>query len=186
MWRRRVKTYEMQVLYKNDSNKLGASVRLLKIQKKRVKMKYLIILLLIFSSACSSRKKLESVSNKVEAKDAIRLWANWVKDKGKKYDVQLAIENIHKSDIIIYLKDIRCFRGNSSGQFKHTFFNTGERTIDFVIDEVKEFNLVCRLNAEGEKGPYKIVIEKVYSNPSQDGKSRGEVIAENIQWSVQL
>ena len=148
-------------------------------------MRYILILLFIFCSACSSRKKLEADTNKVVMKGVMSVWANWVKDKGKKYDIQLAIENRHKGDIIIYLRDIRCLRGNSSGSLKHTFFNTGERTIDFTPNEIKEFNLVCRLHSK-ESGPYRIIIRKVYSNPSQDGESKGEVIAENIEWSVNL
>ena len=49
---------------------------------------------------------------------------------------------------------------------------------------MKQFNMVCRLFSPSE-GPFKIKINKVYANPENDGVTRGEVIAENIEWSIE-
>ena len=66
---------------------------------------------------------------------------------------------------------------------KHTFFNTGERTIDFKPAEAKTFNLVCRLGAE-TTGAMRLTIAKVYENQTLDGKTAGKVVASNIEWKT--
>jgi hypothetical protein len=104
-----------------------------------------------------------------------------IKNKGDKYDVQLAITNTTQKNIIILLSDMSCYRGSTMGSLKHTFFNTGERTIDFTPGRSKSFNMVCDMGVK-TKGPYRLSISKVYDNPKADGATRGAVIIENIDW----
>ena len=80
--------------------------------------------------------------------------------------------------------EIQCYHGASQGVLKHTFFNTGERTIDFAPTETKSFNAVCDLQGEKGTGDFRIVIGSVYSNAAGDGKTRGELLAKDIELKI--
>lgn len=140
---------------------------------------WLALVALSVLSACSSRYKFEPGSR--VTKNDVVIGANWIKDKGDKYDMQFTIANNSTKSIVILLGDMSCYRGELQGQLKHTFFNTGERTIDFRPGELKMFNLVCNYGMD-TKGPFKITIKKVYDNPRNDGSSTGAVLAENLNW----
>ncbi len=142
---------------------------------------FLTLVTLVFG--CAHKKKLDPNVAKVSRQGIISVTARWVKDKGDKFDLNLVVENLRDEGIIVYLKDIRCQRGNQGGRLKHTFFNTGERTIDFASGEIKDFNMVCD-HYQKAKGPFKINITKVYSNPENDGETRGKVIAEDVEWET--
>ena len=144
--------------------------------------RFLICLLVLGLTACAGRAIKLGNDTKV-TKDGIGVWATWLKDKGKKYDVQLNIENGSKNDLIILLSDMSCFRGENRGTLKHTFFNTGERTIDFRVGQMKPFNLVCDYRAKGE-GDFKIIISRIFDNPGGDGRTRGKVIGNDLEWKV--
>jgi hypothetical protein len=116
-------------------------------------------------------------------KGVVTVQVPWIKDKGKKFDVHLSIHNEDKDKgIIIFLSDMGCKRGDVTGILKHTFFNTGEKTIDFKPNEAKEFTLVCRTEG-AQLGHFALSINKVYNNPSLDGKTVGKVIAQDLKWS---
>jgi hypothetical protein len=143
--------------------------------------KWLVVLIAgLLLSACSGKKVKLNDGNKV-SKNGVVLWASWIKDKGKKFDLQLNLLNETKKSIIINLSDMSCFRGSLQGELKHTFFNTGERTIDLGVGLKKSFNMVCNYG-EKASGNYKIVISQVFENPGSDGKTRGAVIANNLEW----
>lgn len=147
-------------------------------------MKLLILLpLMALVFGCASKKTFDPNVVKVNRKGVLSVTSRWIKDKGHKFDINLEIENLNKAPIIVYLRDIKCQRGDRGGHLKHTFFNTGERTIDFTEGEIKNFKLVCD-HAQKAEGPFKITIKKVYSNPDGDGESRGKVIAKDIVWET--
>jgi hypothetical protein len=135
-------------------------------------------------SAFAATKMEVSPDNKLEVKGLMTMTVAWVKDKTKKFDVDFTIKNeSDKSGIIVYLQDMGCARGDTSGQLKHTFFNTGERTIDFRAHQQKHFSMVCDLGGEVKSGTFKINITKVYDNPSMDGKTTGKILASDLTWS---
>lgn len=136
-------------------------------------------------SACAGKKISMGDQTKV-SKGPVTVYSSWVKDKGKKYDVQFHIANEGQTAFIIMLNDITCWRGNTRGELKHTFFNTGERTIDIRAGQQKTMNLVCNHHNEDPKGGYSIQINKVYDNPGGDGVTRGKVIANDIEWRVTM
>lgn len=114
--------------------------------------------------------------------DSIKVSANWIKDKGSKYDVELAVRNVSERPIIIFLADMKCARGKAEGTLKHSFFNTGERTIDFKGGEAKTFRMVCQIGHESD-GAYRVTVAKVYDNPSGDGVRTDKVVAKELVWS---
>lgn len=115
---------------------------------------------------------------------AVEVYAEWIKDKGDKWDGEFFIKNTHSTGIIILLVDISCGRGSVSGQVKHSFFNTGERTIDFRPGEMKRFVLVCRMGADVEQGEFFLNIKRVSEDTDGQGKVGGKVLVENVRWAI--
>ena len=120
---------------------------------------------------------------KVTKAGVISVSADWVKDKGKKYDINLSLTNESKQSIIVMLNDLHCKRGNATGIIHHTFFNTGERTIDLTPGQVKSFNMVCDVK-EPTRGDYQVSIGRVFENPANDGKTKGKVLATDVVWEL--
>lgn len=139
-------------------------------------------MLMFGGTAFASEKYIPDPANQMTAKDVVTISVPWIKDKGSKFDINL---NIHNDDgdkgIIIFLSDLGCQRGKVRGELKHTFFNTGEKTIDFKPNETKTFTLVCRVAGE-TRGDFKLSVAKVYGNPSMDGKTVSKVIAKDLSW----
>lgn len=136
---------------------------------------------LLVSFGCSSKKVLSE--NNAVTQGPVKVWANWVKDKGEKFDIQFLMENIHTKPVIVKLHDVQCARGKRGGNLQHTFFNTGERTIDIMPGEVKQFNFVCTVGVK-TAGAFNMRLNRVYDNPEKDGATLGKVIAKNIIWST--
>ncbi len=120
--------------------------------------------------------------NNIHAKGLLTVTIPRIKEKKGKWDLDVQIKNENdEKGIIIFLSDLICKRGTVTGSLKHTFFNTGERTMDFRPGQMKDFHLVCK--TEGHPvGPYQLTIAKVYSNPSLDGKTVGKIIARDLKW----
>lgn len=143
----------------------------------------IILVFLCSTLAQASEKYSPDPANQMIAKDIVSIGVPWIKDKGKKFDVNVRIHNESpEKGIIIFLSDMGCKRGAVRGELKHTFFNTGEKTIDFKPNETKSFTLVCRTSSEG-RGDFNLTVSKVYSNPSMDGKTVGTVIAKDLTWT---
>ncbi|HEX4924920.1 MAG TPA: hypothetical protein VFV50_12580, partial [Bdellovibrionales bacterium] len=100
-------------------------------------LRLLAVVSFVALAGCGGRVKLDQSSNVATKPGVLSVWADWVKDKEDKYDIRLNIKNESDDAIIIMLAGIRCYRGNVPGQIKHTFFNTGERTMDFRAGELK-------------------------------------------------
>lgn len=132
-------------------------------------------------SSCRSKTVLSDEDVKFTKNDIIGVRVNWIKEKGDKYDIEMSVNNLYKKDIIIYLNDISCYKGSAQGRLKHTFFNTGERTIDFRIGEMKRFRMVCDIDAK-VAGDYKIVFNRIFDNPDADGSTKGKAISEKLEW----
>lgn len=131
----------------------------------------------------ASEKYIPDPENQMKAKDVVTISFPWIKDKGGKFDVNVSIHNENpEKGMIIFLSDMGCLRGKVRGELKHTFFNTGEKTIDFKPNETKSFNLVCKISGD-TRGDFKLSVSKIYSNPSMDGKTIGKVIAKDLNWT---
>lgn len=146
-------------------------------------LRILLALAVVSTMGCASRRQL-SQDNADSKNNTIKVWANWVKNKGKKFDIQFAMENLTDKHIIVKLREVQCARGKTTGRIKHTFFNTGERTMDFMPNEMKQFNLVCHIGSKAS-GPFNMRIVNVYDNPSGDGSTVGKPIVKNVIWSIE-
>jgi hypothetical protein len=151
-------------------------------------MKNTIVLFFVFlvcSYSFAGKVDIAVSDNKVTKAGIISLYAEWVKDKGKKYDIGFNIRNESDKGIIVLLSEMRCYRGKEEGVLKHTFFNTGEKTINFRSGELKSMTLVCRLTTK-EEGEYRITVGHVYANASGDGKTLGKELLKNVEWKVRI
>lgn len=153
--------------------------------KARFAAPILILAVLLSPRAHAGKVELGESDNKVTKAGVITLSADWLKDKGKKYDIAFRMKNEHKTGIIVRLDDMRCYRGETEGVLKHTFFNVGERTIDMRPGQLKKFTMVCHV---GDKsvGTYRIVVGHVYENASGDGRSLGKALAQDVTWQVTI
>jgi len=143
----------------------------------------LIVIGSLIQSGCASRKAVMAQDVK-GATMAMNVF--WIKDKGNKYDLKLSLKNTTNTPTIVYLHDLECFKNNVRGELKHTFFNTGERTIDFKSGQMKSFNMVCNLGGDVRGKDFKIAVSTIYDNPSGDGKSSGKKVDGPIVWEQTL
>jgi hypothetical protein len=135
-------------------------------------------------SACGGGKAAIAPEQSAMKKEGvISMNVEWVKDKRTKYDIRLILHNESSGPIIVKLGDMQCYRGERQGILHHTFFNTGERTIDFRVGQSKVFQMVCDLGTKAE-GDYRIIFGRVFDNPANDGATIGKVISESIEWKA--
>lgn len=154
-----------------------------------MRIKYLIpsiFLLTLAMPAFSARDKVMFESAKASAKGVMEARVQWIKDKKKKFDFELVLTNLSENGLIVYLHDISCKKGKITGEAKHTFFNTGERTMDFKPGQSKKFKLVCKLHTEEFSDKYFISVRRVSSNPNYDGKTVGKLLAKDLNISIKM
>ena len=135
-------------------------------------------------SFAKDRVVLDSAS--ATAKGVMEARVLWLKDKEDKFDFELVLNNLSESGQIVYLHDVACQKGSVTGEAKHTFFNTGERTIDFKPGQTKKLKLVCRLGTDVFSNTYSIKIRRINSNPNFDGKTVGKLLAKDLNISIKL
>ena len=104
--------------------------------------------------------------------------AEWVKDKGRKWDVELQLKSLHPKPFIILRKEIQCFRGEKEGSLRK-----GEEIIALTKNHSGSYTFQCDIGVEA-KGDFKLVISKVYENPDDDGQTKGKVLANNVLWQT--
>jgi len=146
-------------------------------------MKKLTLIATLFAASAffgCGAKRVRIEEKQVTKNDIVSFNVTTLKDKGKTYDIMMSVQNVSDKDIIIMLNDMQCFKGNLQGELKHTFYNTGERTIDFRKGQLKNFKMVCRLG-DKTKGDYRILVSRIFDNPGADGETKGKVIGSNIE-----
>jgi hypothetical protein len=141
-----------------------------------------LVLTMVLLGGCASKRTFTGESASVTTNSFIDIQALWLKDKGKKYDLELNVRNISEQPVILLLSEMSCQKGGQTGILRHTFFNTGERTIDFRAGEMKRFKMVCDVGTDA-KGDHKITVGQVYANPEGDGRTKGPVLASDIVWT---
>lgn len=130
---------------------------------------------------CSHHKvKLDQSQTKADASGVASMWISMIKEKGRKFDATLHIRNESKDKIIILLGDMDCSQGSETGTLKYTFFNTGERIIDFGPNQEKSFIVVCKLPERTKTGEFAITAHHIFDNPSGDRTHPGKEIAHDL------
>jgi hypothetical protein len=139
-----------------------------------------------FTVGCASKNRVSVGGTPVKAGNIMEARVNWLKDKKDKFDFNLSLQNTSDKGVIIYLNDISCMKGTSTGEVKHTFFNTGERTIDFRPGQMKEFKLVCILGHEVPDNSFKVIVKRINEDQFGNGTTAGKILARNLTIPVTL
>lgn len=137
-----------------------------------------------FSFACSSGKIPLTPDEGVKVDKVIHVYGDQLIVKKNKYTVRAYMTNLHGSPLVFHLGEILCFRGKDQGITGYSNFGIGERTIDFAAGQQKQFNFGCTFGERQPTGPFKIVITRIYENPSGDRVTAGKVIKENVVWNI--
>lgn len=105
----------------------------------------------------------------------------------KKWVFTMRLHNLSEASQIVLLHDLHCFRGDVEGELAFRVFGIGERTMDLHPGEQKTFDFDCQFSETPmpRDGPYRLVVAKVFSNPSGDGSSPGPVIARDLAWAYE-
>ena len=120
--------------------------------------------------------KTDPEASKVSKAGVIAVSSQWIKDKKKRWDAMLVLENLSKQTLIVSGDDIKCFRGDTEG-----IVHGVGHAIDVPSGGTKTATVQCDTRSK-EGGDFRIEVGKVYSNPNNDGVTRGNVVATGLQW----
>ena len=113
----------------------------------------------------------------------LRVFVSRVKDKGDKFHVISRIDNESNKPILVFFGGLTCFKGKKEGLPKYSF-GIGEQYINIPSGSSKTVKFWCELNQPVQQGRYRVVIKKVFDNPSGDGRTPGKAIAENLSFEI--
>lgn len=134
----------------------------------------LALVILVPTISCSHGKKFSTAGAKV-SKNGFTLEANWVKDKGKKFDAGIVLANSGKTPLLLEAGAVRCFHGETEGSL------TGiDGTVGIPTGGSNSLTVHCNLGTKVSEGAYKLEIVKVWSNPSGDASGKGKEVASNL------
>ncbi len=142
---------------------------------------------LVLSSSCSHRPKIQekevstSPVGQIAKSEWLHVSTHSYKSQIHKYDIKIQVGNSSDKDLIIMHSDIRCFKGPKPGKLTFTPSKSTDGSIALKAGASHNLKLVCRHGIKREGLP-RLVISRIYENPNGDGKLRGRVIAENIEW----
>ena len=135
--------------------------------------------LCLAGTACSHAQKITHADSFAPKEGAFLVHFDWIKDKSTKYDMQLRLVNSTAQPALVYLDDIRCYRGKTEGMLAQPAFGGGARYFKLHEGQSQEFTLVCNLKEEAS-GDFRIVVTKAYVSASSDGKVSDKLVAENV------
>lgn len=130
--------------------------------------------------ACSHKKIAVDDSAQASKKGVLAISAAWIKEKPKKFDIQVMLTNQSGKPEIVWLKDIQCSRNGVKGDVTMVDARHGDFPIALKPSAVKTIVFTCDYNAEVKTGAFKFNITRVYDNPSDDGRTKGQVIAKDL------
>jgi hypothetical protein len=145
-------------------------------------MKNIIVISTFLLFSCSRTTILGK--NEVAVDNIISIKTPVLKEKSGYFAGEFVLTNLSDSQsIIINLTDISCKWGDQMGLIRYTLpFNIGEKKIDIKPHESKTAKLRCNVQSSG-KGLKIVTISSIYSNPTNDGKTFGKMIAKDVSWS---
>jgi len=130
--------------------------------------------------ACSHKKIAVDESAQTAKKGVLSSSASWIKEKPKKFDIQVMLTNQSNKAEIVWLKDIHCSRNGLKGDVTMVDARHGDFPISLKPNVPKTLIFTCDYNREVKAGDFKFNITRVYDNPSGDGRTNGQVIAKDL------
>ncbi len=154
---------------------------------------------LMLLMGCASRKALKPEGNLVEKKGVLGISGDWIKDKGKKVDLQLRFINQSKDFLVILYSDFECKKGTLKGRGFSPFglfgsienqMNAIESLIDksFTLnpDEEKDLAITCEFK-EANEGPFSLRVKNIYRKVSSNrGGPKLDNVGKDLMWTPNL
>jgi hypothetical protein len=141
----------------------------------------LLAAVLLIGGCTARRTMLVADDNRVEEGE-LALWSDWFVDRGEKFDVHLSLKNRSKKPILVFSRDLSGGRGEAGSRARFPAFGIGERTIDLQPGEEK--SVIVGFRSGSGTGDFTVTVTKVFANPSGDGKTPGDVIEEDVEWTL--
>ncbi len=139
-----------------------------------------ILSLFLVTLACIGCSHKKSITGGAQSTShGLVLSANWVKPKGGKFDMELQVRNDTGKPILLATADLQCSRGATQGVVRDNFSDR-ERLMSFAPNQTRSFKVFC-VNTS-DQGSFRVGIARVFGNPSNDGVTKGPVVASNVEW----
>jgi hypothetical protein len=146
------------------------------------KLALLVTLVAVALSGCSHGKKLKPEENRVSKEGLLSLSASKMRDSKKKFTLEFAISNDSDKPIIIMTEDLQCYKGDSEGTLKSKQLKD-DRVMALSAKQLKTLDLTCTFDSKVSGSP-RMVVKKVFSNPTGDRTVTGKVIGEEVEWRL--
>jgi hypothetical protein len=145
---------------------------------------WVVVALALAAAGCGGHRRMLAPDSNTQTREGVlSVWADWVVDKGDKFDVELNLQNRSDRTLVLFSQDITGARGTTPGVVKHGHFGLGERAIDLSPGQLKTFTFVC-VHGKGARGDFSLRLGKIFDNPSNDRKTPGDVMAEGLEWRL--
>ena len=124
----------------------------------------------------------------------MKIEGNWLKDKGKKFDLSVSMTNITKKEILVKRTDMICKKGAYLGHYdsiynEHTNIqSTNPEYLAFEPGEMKRFHFTCYLDAMYKNKDFYFMVQRVFENSSKDISlpAKGSLLAQDIELHIKL
>lgn len=146
--------------------------------KKNITLVLGIFIAVTASNHAHAWAKMEGVG-KAAVKGIASLEAEWVKDKGDKWDVSLKFTNESSATILFFAGDMKCARGKEESP--NVDIHSDRRTIDLRTKESRTVLITCRGLTPKGNGDFRVTM-KAFSNPTGDSNTPGKVLIEKMTW----
>ncbi|MCX6112083.1 MAG: hypothetical protein NTY22_02190 [Proteobacteria bacterium] len=155
----------------------------------------LVIPVLLIASCATKNTNLASKGMiKSSSSDTLKIEGNWIKDKGKKFDLSVSITNIANKEILIKRVDMICKKGDHLGYYdrirnEHTNIQSNNpQYLVFEPGEMKRFHFTCYLDVKYKDKDFYFIVKKVFENNSKDidTPAKGSLLAKDIEMHIKL
>ncbi len=137
-----------------------------------------LFLLVVSSLGCGRVRYDLAGTQPVEVPTVVAAGGEWIKDKGRKFDVRWWIQNRSNYNMVIYREDVQCHKGRVKGQLRGL-----ERSarIEFGPGQERVFTLTCDTNGK-TPGAFQMVMAQVFEDrrPEED-----RLVARDLVWIIE-
>jgi len=156
-----------------------------------------LVVAVLFTASCGATKvNLASKGLVKSSSDILKIEGNWIKDKGKKFDLSVKMTNLTNKELLVMRGDMICKKGEHVGSYGsigrvHTNIASNRPLfLTFEPGEVQQFYITCILdpNVEYKDKDFYFVVKTVYENLSKSptAPEKGTKLAKDIELQIKL
>ena len=140
--------------------------------------RWCLLLLFVGASACGRTRYDLSRTQPVEIPQLLAAGGEWIKDKGRKFDVRWWIQNRSNYELVIYRDDFKCARGTTPGKLRGM-----ERSprVQLGPGQERVFTLTCETIGT-RTGSFEMTMAQVFESrqPEDD-----RLVAKDMVWIIE-